>query len=300
LREIILLFSGFFLLGGSTNLYAFVPRSVSYSQQDASIQEEIIDSDEQVHASTTETIRRRYLAVLKRRQERFASRKAASPSPRVATLNPVVDKSDIHLKHRQIADQVLRMMPKQCVSTLKNFYVRYNDPEHRGLGGKTTIILTGTVSDAEFRSLFVHEFGHLTDLGCLNGSSNSDTTSYFDNKEQIWQNDPSVSFYQISWIDSKTHKRGIQPDDFVSGYASWDMFEDFAESFIYYVLHREVFAARAMENPIIAAKYRWFQQNLPNMPKVATSNEQWDGVVPWDITKLSYQWHPPANSIARR
>lgn len=313
MRETLLLFSGFILLGGSTNLNVLLSQSVPHSIQSASIQQTwaaSLTSDsvlnvqaqgESMHSSMTREMKRQYELAAYRRKRALSRRlPTAAPSPRVAPLNQVVDKKDIAMKHRVIADQALRLMPDRCEVLLKNFYVRYDNPTHRGLGGKTTIILTGTVPDSEFRALFVHEFGHLIDLGCFIGSPAAGPTPYMDKNEQIWKNDPSVSFYQISWINAQSHHRGTQQEDFVSGYAAWDMFEDFAESFVYYMLHREVFAKRAETNDALAAKYLWFEQHLPNMPKVATSNASWDGYVPWDTTKLAYDWQPPADLVARR
>ena len=319
MREKLLLFSGFILLSGSTHLDVLVPPSVPHPLQSASIQQTwgasltsngvvqeqmqtvAIADDEYVHSSTTREMKRQYDLIAYRLRKAQAIKKVAvAPAPQVATLNSVIDKKDIHYNHRLIADQVLRLMPKRCQSVLQNFYVRYDNPQHRGLGGKSTMILTGNVSDQEFRALFVHEFGHLMDLGCLIGSSAAGRTPFMDNKEQIWKNDPSVKFYELSWTNAKLHRPGITDADFVSGYAAWDPFEDFSESFTYYILHREVFAERAKRSSVLAAKYLWFQQNLPNMPMVATSNAKRDSSVPWDITKLAYDWHPPANLVARR
>ena len=319
MREKLLLFSGFILLSGSTHLDVLVPLSVPHPTQSASIQQTwsaslisnglireleqpvAITKREYIHSSTTREMKKNYDLIAYRLRKAQAIKKVAvAPAPQVATLHPVVDKEDIHYNHRVIADQVLRLMPKRCVPVLQNFYVRYDNPEHRGLGGKSTMILTGNVSDQEFRALFVHEFGHLMDLGCLVGSPAAGRTAFLDNKEQIWKNDPSVKFYELSWTNAKLHRKGITDEDFVSGYAAWDPFEDFSESFAYYILHREVFAKRATKSSVLAAKYLWFQQNLPNMPMVATSNAKRDSSVPWDITKLAYDWHPPANLVARR
>ncbi|HLD32783.1 MAG TPA: hypothetical protein VJB10_04305 [Candidatus Peribacteraceae bacterium] len=318
MRETLLLLSGFVLLSSSTNLDVLLHQSVPYSPQSASTEQVWIASlkstttkikaqtsspakDERVHSSMTREMKRQYeIAAYRRTKAQARTTPTATPSPRVATLHPIFDKQDIEPEHRIIADQAFRIMPDRCQAFLKNFYVRYDNPQHRGLGGKSTIILTGSVPDEEFRALFLHEFGHLTDLGCFQGTAVSGLTPYMDKDEQIWKDDPSVGFYQISWMNSQAHNRETTEEDFVSGYASWDMFEDFAESFVYYVLHREVFARRAAENDALAAKYQWFQEHLPDLPKVAKSNTRWDGTIPWDITKLSYEWKPPTELVARR
>ncbi len=209
------------------------------------------------------------------------------PEPKI---HPTIDKADINIRHRIIANEVIQEMPKKCQNILKNFYVRYEPTESRGLGGKSTIILSGLVPDKEFRALFIHEFGHMVDLGCINGTALGKNTQYKDGKEIMKDDDPSIDFYQLSWLNSHTQKKGSKNEDFVSGYAQWDMFEDFAESFTYFVLHREVFIARAEKNEILAAKYNWFINNLP--PIYVNSKSEVTNIhnIPWDITKLSYTW----------
>ncbi|MBU2259099.1 putative zinc-binding metallopeptidase, partial [Patescibacteria group bacterium] len=209
-----------------------------------------------------------------------------------APFLPVVDQKDILLRHKILANEVLRSFPSACVAQLKNFYVRYDNPSRRGLAGKTTIILSGKVADDEFKALLVHEFGHITDLGCMNGTDTHRPSPFKDGAEVINMDDPSVSFYSVSWTDSKTKRPGSSEEDFVSGYASWDPFEDFAETFAYFVLQKDAFRERARENPVIAAKYRWMQQNaFNNYSPIATGEHEWTGEVPWDVTKLAYSWN---------
>jgi len=302
MRETALFLSALFLFSGTTHASVPSDTSVPYLADSASIRQvwsaAIRSKNEELYAAgypryTSYT--RTYL-----RQMHIQRGAAVAPSPRVATLSPVIDQKDIELKHKLMADQGLRLMPERCQKVLQKFYVRYDNPEHRGLSGKSTMILAGHVPDDEFRALFFHEFGHVFDLGCLVGTTAGGGTNYKDRSEPIWGNDQSVSFYAISWLAAETPRPGSQPEDFVSGYASWDMFEDFAESFVYYMLHREVFAQRAQENPAIAQKYNWFRQHLPGIPVVAKSDTQWSGTVPWDITKLAYEWMPPSDLLARR
>ncbi|PIR52558.1 hypothetical protein COU76_05900 [Candidatus Peregrinibacteria bacterium CG10_big_fil_rev_8_21_14_0_10_49_10] len=285
----LLLLTLYFLLSTSTQTDISAAKSVPQQQEDANRKQPLLA--EVLHTQIAEEVAAKQEGV---------HGSGVAPSPRVAALYPVVDREDIQLKHRQIADRVMRLMPQRCTSLLEHFYVRYNHPESRGLGGKSTIILSGNVPDDEFRALFIHEFGHLLDLGCFQGTPGSGTTTFKDNTEQIWKDDPSVQFYRISWDAANVQRKGTQKTDFVSGYASWDPFEDFAESFAYYLLHREVFAERAQENNALAAKYLWFQTYLPTVPRVAKSLSTWDGNVPWDSTKLAYTWNPPREIVARR
>ncbi len=232
----------------------------------------------------------------------------SKPQPRKtvskeAPLLAIVDQPDISLIHRRIANDVLLSFPEACRNALKNFYVRYDNPKQRGLGGPKTIIITGNVGDDEFRALLIHELGHVFDLNenpkCMGGTAKSGASEFMDGTTPIYLDDPSVQFYRISWSDAKTKKPTVQPGDFASGYASSDAFEDFAESFAYFVLQRSAFEERAQTNTVMAAKLKWFTTYLfPNDLKIATGFHEWSGVTPWDITKLTYQWKPATMTTA--
>lgn len=204
---------------------------------------------------------------------------------------PVFDQPDIRLKHRLIATEAIMSLPPQCRNQLQNFFVRYDNPENRGLGGKTTIILDGGVPDDEFRALFLHEYTHVMDLGCLTGTPASGPTAFIDGPETMYRDDPSVQFYSISWLKSDQKKHGTHESDFVSGYAAWDAYEDMAESVTYYILQQDAFRQRAQTNKAIAAKLAWIEMYaFPQGLNVAKGKHQWTGKVPWDITKLPYEW----------
>lgn len=216
---------------------------------------------------------------------------AVAPQSR-QTLLPVVDQPDILQKQKVIADEVLRMLPESCQTSLKDFYVRYDKPERRGLAGKSVVIMDGTLGDDEFRSVLIHEaLGHFMDLGCLTGSPRSGASPFKDGDEIIYNNDASVNFYAISWANSTQQKKGIRSADFVSGYAAYDPFEDLAESVCYYFLHQNDFRIRAASNAALAAKMRWIETvAFPGVRTFASAQNTWDGVVPWDTTKLPYTW----------
>jgi hypothetical protein len=224
--------------------------------------------------------------------------KTAAPEQK---LLAVLDQPSIEMNHKLIANDVLMALPETCRNTLKKFYVRYEKPEHRGLAGKSVMILDGTVPDTEFRALFVHESGHNWDLGCLTGTKDSGKSAFSDGDEAIYKNDPSLGFYQISWLTSEVQRSSTRSEDFVSGYASYNIFEDFAESFAYFVLQNEQFAARALENDALTRKYVFIRDTIFNgqIPRLATGKSIYKGKAPWDSTKLAYSWHPD-NTVAQR
>ena len=212
------------------------------------------------------------------------------PAHRAATLLPVVNQDDIKVHHRELADKVLRSLPFYCRDNLKTFYVRYDKPANRGLGGETTIIVTGSVPDNEFMALVVHECGHVTDLGGLRGSEASGLTKFFDGDTAIYADDPSIAFYSLSWSTASTRKKGSKDADFVSGYAKSDPFEDFAESFVYYALQEKEFFRLAQTGGVMKAKFEFMQWLFGDNASFADGLHMRGKSIPWDVTKMPYVW----------
>lgn len=205
------------------------------------------------------------------------------------TLLPVVQQKDIKAHHQELADDTLRALPPHCRTFLKNFYVQYVNVKQRGLGGKTTIIIDGTAPDAEFVGLLVHECGHVTH-GNLLGNAASGESAFRDGKDVFYSDSPVAAFFSISWSTESVLKKGMKKSDFVSGYAQSDAFEDFAETFAMYILHRPALKERAKSNTVIAAKLKWMETYLPlNEDALGESTYSWNKTVPWDITKLPYK-----------
>jgi len=219
------------------------------------------------------------------------SQSPQSPFP-TSDIFPVLDQPDILLRHRLIANEMLRLMPKKCHNTMKNFYVRYDNSGQRGVAGKESIVMDGSkIDDHEFRTLFAHEFGHVLDLGCLQGTPVAGASEFKDGNDIMWNDDPSLVFYRISWTAHNVQKEGMKPENFVTGYASWDVFEDITESLTYYIFQRDAFIARARTNHVIAMKLAWIETYVfPGGITIANGSHQWNGEVPWDSTKLPYTW----------
>lgn len=103
------------------------------------------------------------------------------------------------------------------------------------------------MSDREFLSVFIHEFAHYIDI-------------YFLEKKVI--KDLSEYFYEISWESSKVIKPWQKQEDFVSWYAMTNKYEDFAETFTYYVLHNKDFYTKSKKSEILQKKYDFFKNNV--------------------------------------
>jgi hypothetical protein len=127
--------------------------------------------------------------------------------------------------------------------------------------------------DSEFLKLFLHELAHFVDIYIL---------------KNIWGKDLSHNFYTISWQNPNTKRAWQKQINFVSGYAATNQYEDFAESFVFYVFHNRVFEDRALRDDIMRQKYLFFQQYVfPNGTFVDTDFSL--GKIPtytWDTTKL--------------
>lgn len=129
-------------------------------------------------------------------------------------------------------------------------------------------------SPSENIKVLVHELGHVVDIHFL--------------KSGVFESDPSQAFYEYSWVDMSTKKEGVRIEDFVSGYAMTNKYEDFAESFTYFVFHNEDFVVRAKSNPLLAKKYAFFRKYV--FPENEFEGTKF-GSAPlplytWDTTKI--------------
>jgi hypothetical protein len=100
--------------------------------------------------------------------------------------------------------------------------------------------------------------------------------------------DPSDSFYSISWESFNTKKKWQKIADFVSGYALSNKYEDFAESFAFYVFHNEDFQKRALKNPVLQRKYDFFGSYVFDR-EVFVGTSFWQTILKeynWDTTKI--------------
>lgn len=134
------------------------------------------------------------------------------------------------------------------------------------------------LNDGEFLSVLIHEFAHYYDIYTLAGNA-------------FW--DLSQEFYTLSWDSVTTIKKGQDISNFVSGYAATNQYEDFAESYTYYVLHNEEFLSRAKENLVLMKKYNFFSRyifpaNQFTGKAFSTSPEEERDYI-WDITKIEIE-----------
>lgn len=146
------------------------------------------------------------------------------------------------------------------------------EPRGQVLGNKL-ILATAVTDDSESTKVLVHELGHIIDI-------------FYLKKGLI--GDPSDRFYQIAWEAYNVKKKNLKIADFVSGYALSNKYEDFAESFAFYVFHNEDFAERAKKNNILKQKYDFFAQYVFDQGEFAGTSfgKKLLPAYLWDTTKI--------------
>ena len=128
----------------------------------------------------------------------------------------------------------------------------------------------------EYTAVWIHEFAHIIDL------------YYFQKRVFI---DISDFFYNISWDWDKVIKSWQIWSDFVSGYAMTNKYEDFAETFTYYILHNGDFLKKSEDSEILKKKYDFFGKYLFKDWGFAWTNfSTWEKIKTYyrDITKINY------------
>lgn len=135
----------------------------------------------------------------------------------------------------------------------------------RGMGGGGTMnVRCNNVGDNELVGVFVHELGHVIDTGVYTGHPSAGSSAYIDQRSPVYTDDPSVAFYGISWANARSRLRDGSSLDFVTGYAMTDPFEDFAESYSFYMLHGSQFRYMSQSNARLRAKYDYLQWRVFN------------------------------------
>lgn len=232
------------------------------------------------------TVRTRYVAQVSTLPAEPAP--APTPAPGItAHLDQVLRDSPMTDHHRDLARATLSLLPADCQDKFETFSVLYDNPKNRGLAGRGVVIVAGNVPDGEFVGLLLHEaIGHYQDITCMTGDARSGLSAFRDGEDPIYRNDPSVSFYSISWMDQNTRKPEAHEEDFVSGYAyQSDNFEDLAESMTYFIAQHDAFVARAEKNPVLKAKLDWLETHMTGRGGLIPGSA-WNGEIPWDATKL--------------
>ncbi|MBI5755147.1 hypothetical protein HZA41_02930 [Candidatus Peregrinibacteria bacterium] len=189
----------------------------------------------------------------------------------------------------QTISSTFSIVPSEHLAALKTLVLDFNPAANRGLGGQSLIRIRCTgMPENELRSVFIHEIGHIVDTGLLDGHSETGESSFLDGLRSVFQDDPSLDFYTFNFSDSSSLTNIAKPQDFVSGYAQSDVFEDFSESYTYYILHGAKFRFLSRFHPVLRAKYAFLKDRVFDGREYGAERVEMTRVNarPFDVTKL--------------
>lgn len=132
------------------------------------------------------------------------------------------------------------------------------------------------IPKTEIIALFIHELGHYFDIKYLEKKVIFDLSDHFSN---------------ISWEDTKVLYAGSKKEDFVSGYAMTNKYEDFAETFVYYILYNDDFRNKMNTNTKLEQKYNFFSKYIFRNDEFKKTNFRNDETIAdyyWDTTKIKF------------
>jgi len=199
------------------------------------------------------------------------------------------DKTLNSIRQNQLRS-ALNRLPQDHTKTVDSIILDFNENANRGLGGRGIIIIRAvSIGTEELISVLVHEMAHNVDYGYLRPENKKRVSPFMDADEPLYETDPSIQFYRISWLTDTKRKKKAVNNDFVSGYAMTDPHEDFAETYNYYVFQNKDFKVLAANSDALLAKYRFMKYAVFNGEEFDTG----DGRVrmnnrPWDTTLLGY------------
>lgn len=141
-------------------------------------------------------------------------------------------------------------------------------------GGVVKMFGVLDMPESEYMSVFVHELSHYIDIHHFTRNAGVDTSNIF---------------YDISWDSTTIIKAGKTQSDFVSWYAMTNKYEDFAETFTYYVFHNKDFFQKTHNSSTLKAKYDFFEKYVFLSGQFLDTDFSPDNKVKayyWDITKI--------------
>lgn len=146
-------------------------------------------------------------------------------------------------------------------------------------------------SYTEFYNVFTHEFWHTFDLWYIVWTSKKLDPNYTEfGRKTFAIDDPSIWFYAISRDDEYTLSSDSSYKDFVSWYGMSDVFEDFAETYNFYLNYHDIFVSMADQNPKLKSKYLYmknlFEWNYFKSGKDRLKTFEDSNYRPYDTTRF--------------
>ncbi|MFO0763707.1 MAG: hypothetical protein U0518_02495 [Candidatus Gracilibacteria bacterium] len=147
------------------------------------------------------------------------------------------------------------------------------------INGSGIALSVANIGPSEVSALLIHEGAHHFDL-----------TRFHDNPVR-------TKFSSISWQASDLRKTNAKLEDFVSGYALTNDYEDFAESLTMFVLFNEEFAQRAGTNEALKKKYLFLQDFVFGQGEFQGTNYASGSIESynWDTTRIEINQKKYAN-----
>lgn len=169
------------------------------------------------------------------------------------------------------------------------------ESERRWCANHTDVIINAAMieSPGEFAYTLTHEIGHIVDLGVLEWTDDSYNDIFTEFGDYVFRvDDPSLEYYEFSWIDEHTRKKWAKRQDFCSLYSMTQVFEDFAECLLMYQDHNYYFKFLAKHNDVLRQKFMYFadlfdgKYIFANSPRMKDALRDPDARV-WDLTKVN-------------
>lgn len=190
-------------------------------------------------------------------------------------------------EEKSVVASAWKDIPCDLLQNLKKVVIFDDINKPRALAGASSLHLRSDIfSLPEAEKVIIHETGHLVDLGGLISQDFSEKSGFVDGSLPVFADDVSADYYALSWNDTDSWNVDTTIQDFVSRYGATDPFEDFAESFLFYVAHGASFRELAAENAELAKKYDFFKNEV-------FAGEEFDGELivvtaerPWDATRI--------------
>ena len=267
LFSIFVLSSIFFLIIVSIELFFFKNRDISPEDiyMEKSNQIDFLSDDEKKAAQDilAESVKKevqnqeKIQSFLKEKRQENLKNTIKTPSLPSSKKQSVYTLSyfpeEIHLKLQGVSDTIRTFLAVESISSMISsldiqFFSKSVDVRGKMKDATVKLFSIFSLETKEILSVFIHEFGHYVDIYTL--------------QSDFIQPDLSEEFYKMSWESTKILLASQTQADFVSGYAMTNKYEDFAESFIYYILHNADFQKKAQESIVLKAKYNFLKEKV--------------------------------------
>ncbi|PCI24231.1 hypothetical protein COB57_05260 [Candidatus Peregrinibacteria bacterium] len=188
---------------------------------------------------------------------------------------------------KKIIMEAMKKAPQAHQEKAERIMAEFGKDKNRGLASYRSIYLgvDAIETDQELSRVFLHELGHVVDLGYLTAHTKKEDSGFRDGKNIIYISDKSLDFYNLCWNNSTDSNNECDELDFVSQYAASDPFEDFAESYLLFLENNKTFLTMTEESNVLKAKYDFLTEIFPSIPHSPSLNIAANQRI-WDMTKV--------------